>query len=543
MAATPEILSKLNVGSGMNNSEIIAALVNAEKAPALDRIERNEEQTENKISAYSLLKSEIKSFRASVRTIKDSNAASHVGSSSNTTVATFTTTGSTGSDEINSSLVVNTIASTHTLATGAYSSSGSLVGAGSLEIDFGTWSTTSSANDTFTANSNSSVTINTTSSTTLTQLRDAINNATDNAEATILYNGTGYVLVLKGKSGASNELRVTPGGGSSSTLTNNFSYTTSTKNLTQTADGVDAAFTVDGISMTRPSNSISDLFKGYELNLLTTNSSAIKISSSQNLSTIENLLNDFVDSYNVIYAGITAMSMQSTTGGESGPLSGDSLARRIQRDLRNYTSTSIKGYEDGPYTLSLLGIQTNRDGTLGLNTNTLKNTFEKNPKVIDAVFKNQLTTDNADVSVRALGVNTKPGSFSITKSGGNFLIDGAAMSQSGTEYTSSSGDSTGLKLIITDSNLSSANVYYGKSLMTLVDESLTNFLAFDGDIQNRLTGLSDNLKELADQKISLEDRMDKLQQRYAMQYASMETAVAGLKDTGDYLTEMLKSKD
>ena len=62
MAATPEILSKLNIGSGMNNSEIIAALVNAEKAPALDRIEKNEEQTENKISAYSLLKSENKNF-------------------------------------------------------------------------------------------------------------------------------------------------------------------------------------------------------------------------------------------------------------------------------------------------------------------------------------------------------------------------------------------------------------------------------------------------------------------------------------------------
>ena len=38
------------------------------------------------------------------------------------------------------------------------------------------------------------------------------------------------------------------------------------------------------------------------------------------------------------------------------------------------------------------------------------------------------------------------------------------MSASGTEYTSSSGDSTGLVLNITDSNLSSANVYYGKSL-------------------------------------------------------------------------------
>ncbi len=543
MAATPEILSKLNIGSGMNNSEIIAALVNAEKAPALDRIEKSEEQTENKISAYSLLKSEIKSFRTSVRNIKDSNAASHVGASSNSTVATFTTSGATGSDEINSSLVVNTLASTHTLATGAYSSSGSLVGSGSIVIDFGTWSTTSSANDTFTANSNSSITINTTSSTTLTQLRDSINNATDNAEASILYNGTGYVLVMKGKSGASNELRVTPGGGSSTDLTNNFSYTTSTKNLTQTADGLDAAFTVDGISMTRSSNTISDLFKGYTLDLQATNSSAIKISSSQNLSTIENLLNDFVDSYNAIYAGISAMSMQSTTGGEAGPLSGDSLARRIQRDLRNYTSTSIKGYEDGPYTLSLLGVKTNRDGTLGLNTNTLKNTFEQNPKVVDAIFKNQLITDNADVTVKALGVNTKPGSFSITKSGSDFLIDGSAMSQSGTEYTSSSGDSTGLLVNISDSNLASANVYYGKSLMTLVDESLTNFLAFDGDIQNRLSGLSDSLKDLAEQRATLDERMAKLEQRYAMQYASMETAVAGLKDTGDYLTEMLKSKD
>ncbi len=543
MAATPEILSKLNIGSGMNNSEIISALVNAERAPQLDRIERNEEQTQNKISAYSLLKSEIKTFRTSVRTIKDANAASHVGSSSNTTVANFTTSGTTGSDEINSSLVVNTLASTHTLATGAYSSNGSLVGAGSLVIDFGTWSTTSSANDTFTANSNSSVTINTTSSTTLTQLRDAINNATDNAEATILYNGTGYVLVMKGKSGASNELRVTPGAGSSSDLTNNFSYTTSSKNLTQTADGVDAAFTVDGISMTRSSNSISDLFKGYTLDLLATNSSAIKISSSQNLTTIENLLNDFIASYNAIYAGITAMSMQSNTGGESGPLSGDSLARKIQRDLRNFTSKSVTGYEDGPYTLSLLGVKTNRDGTLGLNTNTLKTTFEKNPKVVDAIFKNQLTTDSSDLSVKALGANTKPGSYTITKSGSDFLLDGVAMSQSGTEYTSSSGDSTGLKVIITDSNLSSANVYYGKSLMTLVDDSLTNFLAFDGDIQNRLSGLSDSLKEFAEQKVTLEERMDKLQQRYAMQYASMETAVAGLKDTGDYLTEMLKTKD
>ena len=49
------------------------------------------------------------------------------------------------------------------------------------------------------------------------------------------------------------------------------------------------------------------------------------------------------------------------------------------------------------------------------------------------------------------------------------------MSQSGTEYTSSSGDSSGLILNITDSSLTAANVYYGKSLMTLVDDKSYQF--------------------------------------------------------------------
>ena len=543
MAATPEILSKLNIGSGMNNSEIISALVNAEKAPALDRIEKDEEDAQTQISAYGILKSDIKAFRSSIRSIKDSNAASHVGASGNTTVATFTTSGSTSNDEINSSVIVSSLASTHTLASGNYASGGTAVGSGTLTIDFGTWSTTSSANDTFTANSNSSVSVDTSSTTSLTQLRDLINNATDNAEASILYNGTGYVLVIKGASGASNEVRVTPSGSSSAALTNSFSYTTSTKNLTQTVDGTNASFSVDGISMTRTSNEVNDLFKGYTLNLMSTSNTAVKISSSQNLSTIEGLLNDFISSYNLIYGGIQSMSMGGANQNDgSGPLAGDSLARQIQRDLRNFSSKSITGYEGGPYTLSLLGVSTQRDGTLGLNTNTLKNVFEKQPKVVDAVFKNQLITDTAEVEITAIGTATQPGNYAISKSGSDFQIDGVNMTLSDSIYTSGSGNSAGLKLKITDTNITSANVYYGKSLMTLVEESLTNILAYDGDIQNRLKTLSSSLKDLAEQKTVLDQRMEKLTQRYAMQYASMETSVAGLKDTGDYLTEMLKSE-
>ena len=542
MASTPtDILSKLNVGSGMNTADIVTSLVDSERLPQLERIEKYENQTENRISAYGILKNDIKDFRDTIRTIKNTNAASHIGSSSNTTIATFTTTGSTGTENIDSSLVVSSLASTHTLVTGEYSSSGSTVGAGSLVIDFGTWSTTSSTNDTFTANSESSVTINTSATTTLTQLRDSINNATDNAEATILYNGTGYVLVIKGLSGASNELRVTPDPSSSSDLINNYSYTTSTKNLTQTADGSDASFTIDGISMTRSSNTITNLFKGYTLELEATSSSAINISSSQNLSSIENLLNTFTENYNAIYLNIHEMTTTAMSSDESaGPLSGDSLARSIQRELRSFTSKSIVGYENGPYSLSLLGIQTNRDGSLSLNPNTLKKSFEANPIIVDAIFKNQLTSDNADVSVSRLGVDTKPGTYAITEDSGDYNIDGVKMTASGNSYTSTSGDSNGMVMNIA-SGVTSANVYYGKSLMSSMDDSLTNFLAFNGDIATRINNLGERLDDIADEKAHLEERMNALTDRYTFQFSAMEQAIAGLQETGNYLDQMLKT--
>ncbi len=541
MASTPDILSKLNVGSGMNNSEIISGLVDAERIPALDRIEKNETQTQNKISAYGVLKSDLSTFRDIIRTIQSSNASSHVGSSSNTTIAKFSTSGTTGSENIDSSLVVSSLASTHTLVTGAYNNSGSTVGAGSLTIDFGTWSTTSSANDTFTANSNSSVTVTTSASTTLTQLRDSINNATDNAQASILYNGTGYVLVIKGNSGASNEVRVTPSDSSSSTLTNNFSYTTSTKNLTQTTNGTDASFTVDGISMTRSSNTITDLYKGYTLELETTSSSAVNISSTQNLDTITSLLSTFTDAYNAIYLNIQDMTGAAFSEDDStGPLAGDSLARTIQKELRNFSTKSISGYEGGPYSLSLLGIQTNRDGTIALNTNILKNSFEVQPKIVDAIFKDQLVTDNAEVEVTTIGTDTESGSYAITKSGSDYFIDGVQMSASGTLYTSGSGNSNGMVINIASSNVSSANVYFGKSLMTKIDTSISNFLTFNGDINNRITNLNDKLDDIKDQKTLLDERMGRLADRYTLQFASMEQSIAGLKETGNYLDQMLK---
>ena len=106
-----------------------------------------------------------------------------------------------------------------------------------------------------------------------TQITDGTNDLT----ASIMYNGSDYVLVLKANQGAANAIRVTASDASSSTLSNAFEYNTSDKTLTQSVSAADASFTIDGISMTRSNNTITDLYEGYTLQLLATNSSAITI--------------------------------------------------------------------------------------------------------------------------------------------------------------------------------------------------------------------------------------------------------------------------
>ena len=120
------------------------------------------------------------------------------------------------------------------------------------------------------------------------------------------------------------------------------------------------------------------------------------------------------------------------------------------------------------------------------------------------------------------------------------MIDGNAMSASGNAYTSNSGDSSGMVINIASSDVTSANVYYGESLMSLVDTNLTNILAYNGDINTRINNLNQKLTDFSDQKDLLADRMAKVTERYTLQFAAMEQSIAGLKETGNYLDQMLK---
>ena len=101
----PEILSKLGVGSGLDTTALVDSLVQAETAGTRESLEIAEEKYNTQISAFSEIKANLQVFKDNLNLIQNNSNLGYQGSSSDTTVATFTADGSAASQSINSSLI------------------------------------------------------------------------------------------------------------------------------------------------------------------------------------------------------------------------------------------------------------------------------------------------------------------------------------------------------------------------------------------------------------------------------------------------------
>ena len=548
-----EILSNLGIGSGINTTELIKALVDADTAPQKENLDNLEEKTKDKISTFGILKSNLLDFKNILKDIESQQEYGFVGNSSDTTVATLTASGSKAGSDINSSLTVTTLASRHTLTGPSLASPSSTVGQRNITINFGTWSAdpTAGGGRSFTSNGQSQISVSATASTTLTDLRDAINNAATDSDndgtkdvlASIIYDGSNYMLMLKSESGAINEMKVTD-----SHSTPAYAYdTTDGAQLTQRVAGVNSAFTVDGISMSRTSNSVDDLFDGFTLDLKKTTSSAVRISSSVDLDGVSDLLTGYVDTYNQVMLNLTAMGANDPVNPENdGVLIGDSTLREIRSELREMSSTAIKGYEGGPYYLSYLGVSTNRDGTLAFDKGQMETQFKSKPETVRAFFTNNYATSNSNITISAFDfTNTKPGTYAFATDGSStHTIGGVSATKSGDNYSVTSGDPQGLTIAVANgSGVTSGTIYYGKSFINQVVDKLDNYLSFNSILDQRVDNLNDTLSTVAEKRSSLEARIESITQRYARQYSAMESTIASFQETGNMLTAMLEKKD
>ena len=395
---TVDYLSAINQGgSGLNITQIVDSLVQAEQAPQENQIQSKIDSKNTAISAIGEVKSALSKLSTSLSTLTG-NTSLKVNSSSSAISATISDPSTAVA--INSSISISTLAKGQTLAFEDYASNTSLVGAGSLVLERGDWSSGS-----FVASSTvTSKSLTVTSTDTLESLKDKINALDYGITASVLGAGDNtYTLVLKSQDGKENALRVTatesPSGSGLSTIDN--STTNASK---QKVAGTDASFTVDGISLTRSSNNISDLFVGYDINLLASTTVSGVDTPANLTASVDTIgattnLQSFVDAVNNARSLLSEKTFRGSASQNAGDLSDDPVVKSIQKQLNSLTSTQLTGFGANGVYLSNLGVRTEKNGLLSLNTTVLENELKNNPTSLDAIFNSMYSSSSSLLAV------------------------------------------------------------------------------------------------------------------------------------------------
>ncbi|MDB5681956.1 MAG: hypothetical protein JWO16_1761, partial [Sphingomonas bacterium] len=168
---------------------------------------------------------------------------------------------------------------------------------------------------------------------------------------------------------------------------------------------------VDGVTVERASNTIDDLLAGVKLQLVGTSTIPVSLTSTTPADALKGAVTDFVDTYNEMLK-----TLNEQLDPQTGPLHGDTAAQSLLRSLRSLTTTPILtgGAAGTPTTLGEIGVKTNRDGTLAVDTNTLTHALSVAPDAVEAMFAySSYSTDGLTAALNSISLNTSSTLFGL----------------------------------------------------------------------------------------------------------------------------------
>lgn len=548
--------------SGLAIDSIVSGLMTIEKQP-LTKIQTQVSSYNTKLSAYGTLKTGLSTFQTAVdklATASKFNAQSVTLSDSTGLTATADGTATTG----DYSIAVNQLATSQKLSSANYTNTTDIVGTGTLTISFGTYAAADATAGTpasFTANADkSSITVDITSSNnTLAGIRDAINAKNASVSASIVNDGSGNRLVITSKdTGAVNSLKIdvtdgdgtnTDSSGLSSLAYDPLSTAGSGKNMSQLVEAKNALLTVDGVSISKASNTLSDVIQGITLNLKAVTSSSATMSVATDTTTIQASVQSFIDAYNKLNTSLTSLT-KFVEGGSSanGPLLGDSTARDISVKLKSMLSrpsTTASTYR----TLSDIGVTTDATGALTLDATQLQKALSSNLADVTKLFTPSATATDSQVTFVGSGSSTVSGTYAVNVSqvGSSSLdaigtINGVTALTSGATLIGPSGDdSFGLKLSVTGTATGSrGTVTFSRGLAGELSSMIGSWLdSSTGILTTKTEGIQSSIDALEEKYDNLNAKLPAIEQRYRTQYAKLDALLSSMQSTSSYLTQQI----
>ena len=394
------MVAATGLGSGLDIESLVSGLVGAERVPQEQRLFRQESGITSLLSGLGQLQGAVSGIQPTLTALlNDSTYNAYTASSSQFSAASVSTA-STGNVATGSfALEVSNLAVNQSLNSGTFAATDTVVGTGTLTITLGTPTYTGSTYSGFTPDAGLTavdITIDS-SNNTLEGVRDAINAADAGVNASLVKDGSVYRLLITGDdTGVASSISVSVDEDGDGTADNSaadtdatglsqLAFNTTAANLTQSAAAEDAAFTLNGLALTSASNVLTDVLDGVTITLKEETTSPATLTVASNPAAITSAVQAFVAAYNNYAATATSLTRYDATTQTAGALQGDATARSVIGQVRSaLTATVATG---GAYTaLAEVGITTNADGTLNLDTDALNAAITADPTAVQTLF-------------------------------------------------------------------------------------------------------------------------------------------------------------
>ncbi|BDA59870.1 flagellar filament capping protein FliD [Shewanella xiamenensis] len=362
-------LTATGMGSGLDISNIVKVLVDAEKTPKEAMFNKTEDSIKAKVSAMGTLKSALSTFQDAVKKLQTGDALNQrkISVSSDTYISvTADKTAQAGSFGIK----VEQLAANHKIAGMNVSDPKLPVGEGSLGFDIN--------------GKSFSVDIGATDS--LATIAKKVNEASDNVgvTATVITSDAGSRLVFSSnKTGEDNQITLTATDTSGTGITDMFG----SGNTTTLQDAKNAVLYIDDQKVTSQTNEVKNAITGVTLNLKDADiakTTTIKI--EQDNDAVKTNVQAFVDAYNSLATAIDKMSSYDKEKKTAAALQGDSMIRSIESQLRSISSERIPTDDGGSIALYDIGIKTDRYGKLSVDDTKLSKVLSEDMSSIEALF-------------------------------------------------------------------------------------------------------------------------------------------------------------
>lgn len=537
-------ISALKTGSGIDIQTLATDLTNATKASSQTAIDNRKKAAEAQISSVAKVMNAVDTFLSSLKEIGDAASFQRQPFSADTTKITVDTTAEALPPDFASSVEVVRLAREPSVRFASSSSlDGTLVGADGLSRTL-TFKKGTEASPGATLGS---ITID--ASTTLTSLRDQINGISG-LSAVIVNGGTAaspqYTLSVKGASGAANSFFASVANADGSPLA---------ADGLQSADatvtsGLDAEIRIDGLTVTSATNTFSSALQGVSMTVSgVTNGSTVTVGARTNTESLTTAAATVVSGFNMMLETLKTESAFDADPTKRGGLSNNSAASSLLAQLRRFTTQPIAGYADRAYTMAEIGIKTNRDGSLTLDTTAFAAVLRKDPGRVEAVLASKRSVADGRLSVLNATRDTATGVHELKKTGASsWTINGTAATLSGTTLTASTGSAEkGLEITVPTAVLGAVpvgyttKVSYSRGMLERVSDMLSDLKDSQSAFGRITTNSKAALSKLETEQQQLDDRMTQLKARYLKQFATMDSLVGQGRTTQDSLTNFMTS--